>query len=246
MKIILVDNQIPFRDGIKKILLEQVDFYLAAVGSDGYDAVNLVEKHSPDVAILALLLPVVDSLKVASLLRSRRPPCSIIVFADEMDDKTILNAICCGVTGLLLRDSIFTELPRAVRSVCTGKGYVAQEICMCLFNLVSRIVSERQENTGLHPPDETRSGMFRITRTESQIVSFIAQGLSNKQIAKTLNLKEGTVRNYVSVILQKTKLKHRTQIALYALNNGFTHNYDLGGERNVPAIQSSYLTVGSL
>jgi DNA-binding NarL/FixJ family response regulator len=222
MKIILVDNQLPFRETIKNLLLTQFDFDLVGVGKDGYDAIKLTDQFKPDVVILDIETPLLDGLKVAASIRVRCASTSVIVLSRDMDDKTIINAVCCGVKGFLLRSSVFEEVNRAIRNVYLGNSYMSRAIASRTFDLFSEIVK-----TG-SPKQEAGSccgenGCFplQITRMESQIAAFIGEGLSNKRIAEILQLKEGTVRNYISVILQKTHLEHRTQIAIYALNNGF-------------------------
>ncbi|MDR2660112.1 MAG: response regulator transcription factor [Spirochaetaceae bacterium] len=222
MKIVLIDNQTPFRETIKNLLLTQVDFEVVGVGKDGYDAIKLTDQFKPDVVVLDVDLPFLDGLKIVSSIHTRCPSSSIIIIAEKMDDKTILNAVFYGVTGFLLRSSIFNEINRAIRNVNMGNSYLCREVEMRAFNMLSQIVrKKREEHFGLSAQDEPQVSPLHITRAESQIAAFVAQGFSNKQIAEALQLKEGTIRNYISLILQKANLKHRTQIALYALNNGF-------------------------
>jgi DNA-binding NarL/FixJ family response regulator len=222
MKIILVDNQLPFRETIKNLLLTQFDFDLVGVGKDGYDAIKLTDQFKPDVVILDIETPLLDGLKVAASIRLRCPSASVIVLSKDMDDKTIINAVCCGVKGLLLRSSVFEEVNRAIRNVYLGNSYMSRAIASRTFDLFSEIVKtgNPKQQTSLYG-GENGCLPLQITRMESQIAAFIGEGLSNKRIAEILQLKEGTVRNYISVILQKTHLEHRTQIAIYALNNGF-------------------------
>jgi DNA-binding NarL/FixJ family response regulator len=229
MKIVLIDNQTPFRETIKNLLLTQVDFELVGVGKDGYDAIKLTDQHKPDVVILDVELPAFDGLKIAASIHLRCSSSSIVTIATKMDDKAILNAIYYGVTGFLLRSSIFDEINKAIRNVNVGNIYMTHEIKLRAFNMFSQIVRKKREEQFKHSiNDELQVSPLHITRAEAQIAAFVGQGLSNKQIAENLQLKEGTVRNYISLILQKTKLQHRTQIALYALNNGFYCKFESG------------------
>ncbi|MDR2097134.1 MAG: response regulator transcription factor [Spirochaetaceae bacterium] len=222
MKIILIDNQISFRETIKNLILTQFDFDLAGVGNDGYDAIQLTDTVKPDIVILDIETPLLDGLKVAASIRLRSASTSIIILAKEMDDKTIVNAVCCGVKGFLLRASVFEEVNRAIRSVYLGNSYMSRTIAWRTFDIFSQIVKTGNFQHEYNMEDnEYNLFPLQITRMEAQIAALIGQGLSNKRIAEILQLKEGTVRNYISGILQKTHLEHRTQIALYALNNGF-------------------------
>ncbi|MDR0408839.1 MAG: response regulator transcription factor [Spirochaetaceae bacterium] len=232
MKIVLIDSQTPFREAIKNLLLTQIDFELVGVGKDGYDAIKLTDQHKPDVIVLDKDLPLLDGLKIAASTRVRCPSSSVIMIAAEMDDETIVNAFCYGVTGFLLRSSVFDEINKAIRNVSVGNYYMSHEVELRAFNVFSRIVRKKSdEQLDIPVNNELQVSPLHITRTETQIAAFVGQGLSNKQIAENLKLKEGTVRNYISLILQKTKLQHRTQIALYALNNGFYCKFEAGGKK---------------
>jgi DNA-binding NarL/FixJ family response regulator len=220
-KIILVDSNAPFREVIRKQLEAQADFDLAGVGEDGYDVIKLINEVKPDVIILDIEIPLLDGLKTAVSLRQRCPDTAIIIIADKMDDKTLVNAVCGGVTGFLSRDTVFEDIAGAVRNVTTDNCFMSRTLTQRTFNMFSRMV--KKMNPGLNdcfPVYETAVSPPRISRSELRIATFIGQGLSNRQISEILKLKEGTVRNYISIILQKTRLKHRTQIALYALKNG--------------------------
>jgi DNA-binding NarL/FixJ family response regulator len=220
-KIILVDSKAPFREAIKRLLEAQVDFDLAGVGEDGYDVIRLTNEVTPDVIILDLEIPLLDGLKTAVSMRQRCPGTAIIIIADNMDDKTLVNAVCGGVTGFLLRDTVFEDITGAVRNVTTGNCYMSRALTQRTFNMFSRMAKKMDSGHNDHfPVYETANSPPQISRSELRIATFIGQGLSNRQISEILKLKEGTVRNYISIILQKTNLKHRTQIALYALKNG--------------------------
>jgi DNA-binding NarL/FixJ family response regulator len=220
-KIILVDSKTPFREAIRGLLDEQVDFDLAGVGEDGYDLIRLTNEVTPDVIILDIEIPLLDGLKTAVSLRQRCPGTAIIIIADNMDDKTLVNAICGGVTGFLSRDTVFEDITGAVRNVTTDNCFMSRALTQRTFNMFSRMVKKMDSGRNDYfPVYETATSPPQISRSELRIATFIGQGLSNRQISEILKLKEGTVRNYISIILQKTKLKHRTQIALYAIKNG--------------------------
>jgi DNA-binding NarL/FixJ family response regulator len=219
VKIVLIESQAAFREAIRELLSRQIDFELAGIGKDGYDAIRLADKIKPDVVILDTELPLIDGLKAAASIRARCPSCAVIINAAKMDDNMIYNAIYYGVTGFVLRSVMFDEISRAVRNVAIGKSYMSPPLMPLAFNIFSGIVrKQRDERQDSYTDSETIP--LGITRMESRIAAYVAKGFSNRQIAETLNLKEGTVRNYISDILQRTKLKHRTQIALYALNTG--------------------------
>jgi DNA-binding NarL/FixJ family response regulator len=223
----LADNKIPFSETIKNLLLTQDDFYLGGVGYDGYDAINLTDKIKPDVIILSRELPMLDVLSAASLLHLHSPDSAvIIIFADEVDDSTIIKAMRGGVKGFLLRSSVFDDINMAIRTVNSGGGYMSRVVFMRVFDMLLRmLMQDKQVHSGCISNTAAELPTRHISRTEFQIAASIGQGLSNKQIADMLQLKVGTIRNYVSAILKKTNLKHRTQIAIYALEEGLKEKY---------------------
>ena len=242
IKILLADNEIPFSETIKNLLLTQADFYLGGIGYDGYDAINLTDKIKPDVIILSRELPLLDGLKAASLLHLHCPNSAIIIiFSDEVDDNTIINAARSGVKGFLLRSSIFEDMNTAVRTVNAGNGYMSHGAAIRTFDIFFRMLMQNKQTQPDYISNKTVELPTRqISRTELRIAVFIGQGFSNKQIAGMLQLKEGTIRNYISIILKKTKLKHRTQLAIYALEEGLNEKYMADKTEYVP-VESSQL-----
>ena len=240
--ILLVDNQIPFSETIKNLLLTQADFYLGGVGHDGYDAINLMQRIKPDVVILSRDLPLLDGLMTASLLHINYPTSAIIViFSDEVDDSTIINAARSGVKGFLLRSSVFEDVNTAIRTVNSGVGYMSRVVAARTFDIFFRMLTQNKQ---AHPDSISNAveelTARRISRTELQIAIFIGEGFSNKQIADMLQLKVGTIRNYISIILKKINLKHRTQIAIYVLKEGLKEKCTADKTGYVP-LESSQL-----
>jgi DNA-binding NarL/FixJ family response regulator len=226
VRIVLIDSHAAFRAAIKELLSRQIDFEMAGVGKDGYDAIKLVEKIRPDVVIVDIEQPLLDGLKAVASIRARCPSCAVIISAAKIDDTTIYNAIYHGVTGFVLRASMLDEISRAIRNVTIGKSYMSQPLMLRVFNIFSGLIrKQRDERQDASAGNKTGQHTLNITRMESQVAAYVAKGLSNRQIAEILKLKEGTIRNYISDILHRTNLKHRTQIALYALNNGLCGKY---------------------
>jgi DNA-binding NarL/FixJ family response regulator len=220
-KIILVSGSGPLRDTLRNLLDLQPDFDLAGVGGDGYDLIRLAGDLKPDVIILDTDIPLLDGLKTAVSLQQRFPGMAIIIIADRMNDKTFVSAVRGGVTGFLLRDTVFEDITGAIRNVTPDSYFMSRALAARAFSMFSLMIKKTDTDDFLPVYETVKPQTVRISRSELRVAAFIGQGFTNRQISKILNLKEGTVRNYISCILQKTKLKHRTQIALYALENGF-------------------------
>lgn len=219
MKIVVIDNKAFTRKTIKQILSSQIDFNVAGVGRDGYDAIKLAESRRPDVVLIERDLPGFDGISVAEAVRLRCPSASVILLADSIDDETILNAFSCGITGLLPYASLFEDLSRAVRCVSGGNYYMNRAVMLKALRLFSSFAGKLAENGGQSGVSDDGS-LLKLTRSELSVTALLGRGFSNSQTAEALGFTERTVRNYVSSIMKKTGLANRAQIALYARDNG--------------------------
>jgi DNA-binding NarL/FixJ family response regulator len=228
MNVIIVDDRAPFRESLKFFFETQKDIKLVGSGADGFDAIRLTEELMPDVVVLAIDLPLLDGLKVTASIRQRCPSSAVMIVADEMKDETIVQAVRLGVRGFLLRGNMLEEALPAVRILGQGSYFMSREISLKTLLMFSAFVSGKQ-NKGAAPASSARKrhddvcepAPGRLNKMELQIITFIGQGLTNREISETLGLREGTIRNYISIILHKIHLENRTQIALYAINNDF-------------------------
>ncbi|WP_304242080.1 response regulator transcription factor [Gracilinema caldarium] len=220
IKIGIVDDQDMVRDSLKILLSTQEDFEVVGIGSDGYEALKLVDTMHPDVLLLDIRMPIMDGVEATSILKVRSPQTSIIILTTFDDDEYVLNAIRNGASGYLLKSAAMDELAKAIRTVYEGGSLMTPEIATKAFRMFSEIVKNNDKRRTANKA--SFEFPINLNKTELEIISQIGKGLSNKEIAKVLDLKEGTVRNYISDILQKTGLRDRTQVAIFAVR----HNLD--------------------
>ena len=159
---------------------------------------------APDVALVDLKMPGLSAPETIAALRERVPGIRILVFTSFGEDALIRATLDAGAIGYLLKDALQHDLVAAIRSVAAGETFLAP-------------AAQRQLMELLRKPQAARDA---LTARETDVLKLIAEGLSNKQIGKRLNLTEGTVKGYVSQILAKLRLADRTQIALYAVRHG--------------------------
>jgi DNA-binding NarL/FixJ family response regulator len=217
IRIGIVDDQDLVRDSLKILLSAQDDFEVVGIGKDGYEALKLVENYHPDVLLLDIRMPIMDGVEATAMLKARSPNTSIIILTTFDDDEYVLNAIRNGASGYLLKSSAMDELAKAIRTVHAGGSLMTPEIATKAFKMFSEIVKEYPKKI-TSVKDETTLPC-NLNKTELEIISHIGNGLANKEIASILKLSEGTVRNYISSILQKTGLRDRTQIAIFAVRH---------------------------
>jgi DNA-binding NarL/FixJ family response regulator len=217
IRIVLIDNQEMDRIYIQTLLSTQKDFEVAGVGKDGYDAIKLVAAEKPDIAILNIRLPLIDGMDVTDMLRRRSPATAFIILFNTDDDSYINQAVQKHVSGLLIKAGELDKLIEAVRLVHTEGIYLSPKITAKVFRLFSQMSQGTPIAQGYYPvPTGTAAMPLKFSRMEFSIMTALAQGLTNREIAAKLRISPGTVRNNISMIIQKTDLEDRTQVALYA------------------------------
>jgi len=180
---------------------------------DGQEAIELADLLLPDVILMDVRMPVLDGVSSTEIIRGRHPEINIIVLTTFDDDEYVFKALRHGARGYLLKTIPMEELAKAIRTVHAGGALMNPEIAVKVFDHFAR------SGSGLAPrvPGDSAAG---LNRSDLKIVKLIGCGLCNREITGRLNLSEGTVRNYISNILLKLHLRDRTQIALWAVQNG--------------------------
>ena len=205
MKLMLVDDDCLVVNALKTILESQPDLTVAATADDGSLAFNLYREHRPDVLLMDIRMKGKNGLDAAAQILETFPDARILLLTTFSDDEYIVKSLKLGAKGYLLKQDYQNIIP-AVRAVYSGQTVFGEKI-------VSRIPELLNKKKDFHCPD------YRISERELDIIRLIAEGLSNKEIASRLYLSEGTVRNYLSTILDKLDLRDRTQVAIFYYQN---------------------------
>jgi len=217
--IVVIDSNEEDLLRIQKILSSQEDFTVVATGIDGYDALRLVQMFKPDVTVSEIDLEFINGAEMVPLLKRASPSTKILIFTGNRDEKMMLGAIRGEVAGFLLKENDLPVLPRCIRTICNGNCFFTPLIANSAIRLLLQLL--RQEEGNKHPPKTMEQTIpSTISKRELQVMGQLAEGRTNKEIAEILHLKVGTVRNCISQAIQKSGLHDRTQIALYAFQNG--------------------------
>lgn len=212
IRVMLVDDQRLMRDGLRLLLELEPDLQVVAEVDNGRLALDAFAEHLPDVVLMDIRMPEMDGVAATRRLCDDYPQARIIILTTFDDDEYVFEGIRAGALGYLLKDVSGDELATAVRTVAAGGALLGSSVARRVLGQFARISPQSEPNQSeLVEP---------LTDRELEILGLVAQGYSNPQIAARLHLAEGTVKNYVSNLLQKLNARDRTQAVMKAQKLG--------------------------
>jgi DNA-binding NarL/FixJ family response regulator len=210
ISVLLVDDQTLVRQGIRSLLELSEDIRVIAEAVDGAQAVEMIPLKKPDVVLLDLRMPGMSGIDVLNTLAQANQLPATIILTTFDDDQLVLAGLKAGARGYLLKDVSLDQLVNAVKAVAAGGSLVAPVVTQRLLSGLERM---HNEFVSLDRPDP-------LTERETEILRLMAGGYSNKEIANSLGVAEGTVKNHVSNILSKLGVRDRTRAVLKAFELG--------------------------
>ena len=201
MKIVIVDDDKLVALSLKTILEADTNIEVLAMGENGEDAVKLYEEYLPDVLLMDIRMDKMNGLDATKNIIDKHNDAKILLLTTFSDDEYIIKAIQYGAKGYILKQA-FESIAPALNAVYNGQTVFGDEIMNKIPSLI-----KKQENE-----DYTQ---YNLTDKEFEIIKYVADGLNNKEIAANMFFGEGTVRNYISAILEKLELRDRTQLACF-------------------------------
>ncbi|GAA3446633.1 response regulator [Planomonospora venezuelensis] len=211
VSVLVADDQRLIREGIASLLGIQDGITVLGTAADGRDAVDKAVELGPDVVLMDVRMPVMDGVSAVAELRRRAPACRVVMLTTFDDEEYVVQALRAGASGYLLKDLPARELAAAVRLAHAG---VVQ------FDpaAAARLASALTRPGAAAPPDDRTDPA--LTGRETEVLRLVARGATNREIAESLYLSEGTVKNHISRILGRLGLRDRTQAAIYARDRG--------------------------
>lgn len=209
IKIIICDDQEVVCQGLKAILSTSPDLEVVAIANNGAEALERLAAQPADVVLMDLKMPVMNGIHATKEIKEQYPQTKVLVLTTYDADAWLFDAIRNGADGYLLKDTSREALIQAIQDIASGNTPVDTKVAGKLFHQLAKQIV----------PGDTTIGE-NLSQREKEILKLIAQGLPNAEIAHTLFLSEGTVRNYVSSILEKLEVDDRTQAAVVALRYG--------------------------
>lgn len=216
IKILIVDDQELFRESLSLILSAQADIKVLGTAENGREAVRQARELKPDVILMDIRMPEIDGIECTKIIKEQHSEIKIIVLTTFDDDEYIYEALKNGADGFLLKGTTKGDLVKAIETVYNQGVSVDPDIAKKVFSMFGKLVKTMPSSQTAAKEDSLSAD---LTKNEIKIIQLIGRGLSNKEITNELNFSEGTVRNYISMILKKLDLRDRTQIAIFALQS---------------------------
>ena len=214
IKVLIADDQELIRTSLQIVLNNQDNIEVTDVVANGQEVMRSVYKNKPDVILMDIRMPKMDGVQCTKIIKENYPNIKIIILTTFDDDEYVYNALKYGASGYLLKGVSIDDLVKAIHTVYSGRAMINPDIATKVVRLFSQMAK------GNYAIEVSQKEVEDLTKTELKIIEQVGYGFSNKEIADALNLSEGTVRNYLSTILSKLKLRDRTQLAIWAIQSG--------------------------
>lgn len=202
IRVLLADDQSILADGIKSVLSSCEDIEVVGIASDGFEALDLLEKCAPDVILMDIRMPNMNGVIATQEVKQRHPEVKVLILTTFDDSDYILNAINNGASGYLLKDTSSAALIDAIKNAYAGDTILPAKIARRIADAARMVSSDREIKL---------KRCFGLSDREVEIALMIYEGFTNKQIASALKLTDGTARNYISAIYEKVGASSRSE-----------------------------------
>ena len=215
VKIMIADDQQLIRESLKIILDSDPDFEVVKVVGSGQEVLDSLKTESVDIILMDVRMPNMSGVDCTRIVKKEYPNIKVIILTTFDDDEYIYDALKYGASGYLLKGCSLEELSTAIHNVLSGGACFNPNVAGKVAQFFSQMANSHAEVSFDGEEKE-----YDFSDTEQKIIAQIGHGYSNKEIAQKLGFSEGTIRNYLSVILDKLDLRDRTQLAIWYLSRG--------------------------
>lgn len=220
ISVLIADDEAMIRAGVRAILGSDPEIDVVAEAADGREAVQLAARHRPDVVLLDIRMPRLDGLAATAELRRSVPGTAVLILTTFGEDEYIATALGEGAAGFLLKAGDPKELLAGVRAVAEGAAYLSPRVA---HRVISELSGGRMTRGA-----QARRQVESLTGREQEVLALVGEGQSNAEIARRLFVVEGTVKSYVSAILNRLDVKNRVQAAIVAYEAGLVRQGETG------------------
>ena len=209
IRVVVADDHALFRRGLHIVLSDTEDIGVVGEASDGDEAVQLCAELAPDVILMDVRMPGAGGIEAAKAIRETVPGSKIVMLTISDEEEDLYEAIKAGASGYLLKEIPIDEVADAIRSVHAGQSHISPSMATKLLTEFAAMARKEDERPQMPAP--------RLTDREMEVLTHVAQGLNNREIAKELFISENTVKNHVRNILEKLHLHSRMEAVVYAV-----------------------------
>ena len=215
IRLMIIDDHEMVREGLKAILVTEPDFSIVGLAANAEEALILIERLRPDVALLDVRLPGVSGIEVCRIVTEQYPETAVIILTTFTDEQLIAQSFQAGAKGFILKDVERFDLKRAIRAVARGEAAIDTKTAAAVLAQLRRVGDHKGRPYKKEPLTEPLSSQQIV------ILRLMAQGLSSREIATQLYLSENTVKGYVQEILHRLGVKNRTEAVMVAVKQGW-------------------------
>lgn len=213
IRVVIADDQTVVREGLRTLLSLLADVEVVGVAADGEDAITLAASANADVVLMDLRMPRCDGVEATRRLRSEAPEVKVLVLTTYADDRSVIDALRAGAVGYLTKDAGAEDIHQALRRLVRGQAAIDPAVQHHLLEAIAQI----PEDGGGSPV-----APGGLTPREAEVLTLIARGLTNRQIAERLFVNESTVKTHINHLFAKVGVEDRAQAVTYAFQHGFT------------------------
>ena len=213
INVMLADDHVLIREGIKQLLEFDGSMKVIAEASDGIECLEKLKNVKPDILLLDINMPNMNGIDVLKELKEKNDPLKVLILTVHSEVEYLVKAVDIGANGYILKDSGSTELKQAINAVIDEGSYIQPNLIPALN---SRLINR----------DMDKEKLVSLTKREVEILTQVACGMFNKEIAVNLNISERTVKNHISNIFKKIDASDRTQAAVFAIRNNIVNLYE--------------------
>lgn len=212
-RIILVDDHLLFREGVKRILENEPSFEVVGAASDGIEALNLVDTLKPDIVLMDVNMPEMNGFEATKEIVTLHPDTKVVMLSVHAEKSYVLDSLKNGASGYIIKETTPPELIGAITQVVKGNHYLHPEVTG--FAIDALVGKNQAELLEANPPNHV------LTARECEVLQLLAEGHSNRTMAEYLHISEKTVKNHMTSIFQKIRVDDRTQAVLMAIKKNW-------------------------
>ena len=219
IKVLIADDQELIRQSLEIGLSTKEGIEVTGTAKDGREVIRCIRKEKPDVILMDVRMPEMDGVQCTEIIKENYPQIKIIILTTFDDDEFVFSALKHGASGYLLKGISMDDLEEAIKTVVQGGSMINPDVATKVVELFSKMA---QSNFDMMIDAKN---VEDLNETERKVTHLVGCGMSNKEISGKLSLSEGTIRNYLSSILNKLDLRDRTQLAIWEVQNGIGRKF---------------------